>query len=927
MSEHVDLRRLRDDLARADLRGDERGFVAAARDLLGSLGSRQPTQLDLVVCDRLLTLMEHAKLHEDALHLCTEAARLCDAMHDRHGAAHFRLRGALWCVLVVDLDAAQGVLEAELGVLLDPPPSPQRLAAALCALPPASDGEDEERLRNQARVALAYLFAARGRFVAAENLLVDLSRWLERVEDPALSREEVLLLLAEVRLDQGDLAGFDAVRAKAGKTTTSVRWDLLASMRLRWVGRYSEAVRGFASVIERARDAHLQDVLVEAQWQQLDVLAALNRLDESETILASIEMSSGDEARAEQMHRLLTARDLEADGPGSAKGTLYPTPLSDAPPAPAGVAAVLGERRSVRLRVDVAHATNELLLELHAGRLDEAVLRLSALEGLIHHSESALLQARLASMRMLVDYYRGDYARALDHCNAARVAYERLGMQPDAWACSCLRTWALRRNAAPDAQIEASRKDAQRRLDQMQSMLEPHDRVFHSLNKWSRADERLSSVMRTLHEQWPDQRPSGFLTEQRRVRLLRAAEAAISRSIGWSHINPAAGDQDQGTGIYADVRAHLGLGRTARSGSIPHPFWLPANVAIVRYIVLPDRLEGFAIWRGGSMLLECNQPRPRARVRQDVARLIRYCEGPEPWDGQHSVVQSVSAMLGVGQLAEALPRRVRRLMILTDDALHQVPFSALTVDGQPFVTRFTPTLLTAFSWTPTARPPCADDTKVVGVGVEASECEAQLPPLQQVDAELHTIAQTVGSLRTYRNSAATRPMIKDILQREDNIHFACHGDFDIEHPLRSGILLHDGWLTVADVGRLRTQASLIVLSACWGANVRILPGREVMGLPFTLLSTGSQCVISSLWTVFDVTSPEFMGDLYTHMADTGPAEALARVQRDWADRNTPVSDWSCYVAFGRGVQARAPLCWFHRLRDLVRASLGPPRRS
>ena len=119
---------------------------------------------------------------------------------------------------------------------------------------------------------------------------------------------------------------------------------------------------------------------------------------------------------------------------------------------------------------------------------------------------------------------------------------------------------------------------------------------------------------------------------------------------------------------------------------------------------------------------------------------------------------------------------------------------------------------------------------------------------------------------------------------------------------------------MAELASLKTNARLVVLSACWGANVRVLPGREVMGLPFALLSAGSECVISSLWTVYDVTSPEFVGDFYSYMRETGPAEALAQTQRDWASRDAPLSDWSCYVAFGRGTAARAPLRWFHRRR-------------
>ena len=793
VAEHaIDLGQIRDELAQADREGDERRFVALAKQTLCGLPSREPTQLDFVVFERLLTMYEREGIYHDAIELCADAGVLCNHVQDDYGAAHFRLRGALLCVLALDFNTAQSVLEAELGVSIERPQRLSKIAAALRHLPSADDEEDNERLRNQARLALAQLWAARGHYAAAENLLTDLLKALQRVEDPALSSEDIWIFLAEIQLDSGDFRAFDTTLSDKPKTMPSAaRWDLLQGMRYRWTGQYSEAIRRFRSVIEQTQDTPSAYILLEARWQLIDVLAVLNRLDESEAILDDIETSYPGRDRIGRMRRLLAARDLRGDGPGSAKGTLNPIPLADAPPDPEeSVAPVLSPRRSTRLRVDTANVINELLLDLHGDRLDEAVLRLSVLEGLVGESDSVLLQARLAYSKMLIDYYCGEYERALRHGDAARLAFDRLGMRPDTWACMRLRTWVLRRMSAPPEQIEASRADEARVLDNMQSALTPDDRIFHNLNKWSRTDERLSSLMRELHQQWGEVPSSGFFARRRRFRLLRAAEAAISKCIGWDDTSPilASYEQTKTNGVYDDVRAKLGSRHSkARSKALPHPFWLPADVAVVRYIVLPDRIEGFAIWRYGTQLLDCAEPLPRARVRQRVARLIRYCEGPEPWNGQHSAVKNTSTMLAIDQLAAALPRRIRQLIILTDDALHQVPFSALTVDGQPLAARFAPMLMTSFAWAPHQRPPCAKGRVVTCIGVETSAHEPRLDRLEQVDAEFQAIANNVlDPPQACMGEAATHETVKDLLHHGELIHFACHGDFDIEHPHRSG---------------------------------------------------------------------------------------------------------------------------------------------
>jgi CHAT domain-containing protein/tetratricopeptide (TPR) repeat protein len=101
------------------------------------------------------------------------------------------------------------------------------------------------------------------------------------------------------------------------------------------------------------------------------------------------------------------------------------------------------------------------------------------------------------------------------------------------------------------------------------------------------------------------------------------------------------------------------------------------------------------------------------------------------------------------------------------------------------------------------------------------------------------------------------------------IHFACHGFLDENHPLRSALVLshnaedkNDGLLQMREIYSLKTQANLVVLSACQTAGGALEQKEGPMGMTRAFFFSGAKAVLSTLWPVSDRAAAYLMREFY-----------------------------------------------------------------
>jgi CHAT domain-containing protein len=132
---------------------------------------------------------------------------------------------------------------------------------------------------------------------------------------------------------------------------------------------------------------------------------------------------------------------------------------------------------------------------------------------------------------------------------------------------------------------------------------------------------------------------------------------------------------------------------------------------------------------------------------------------------------------------------------------------------------------------------------------------------------------------------ATKSLLKDKLSEVkadiDILHIACHGKFDPDQALQSGIQLQDGKLMAEEIFSLELSADLVTLSACESGINENKPGDELIGLTRALIYAGTPSVIVSLWEVDAFSTSILMSRFYQKLiAGVSKVDALQQAQME-----------------------------------------------
>ena len=137
-------------------------------------------------------------------------------------------------------------------------------------------------------------------------------------------------------------------------------------------------------------------------------------------------------------------------------------------------------------------------------------------------------------------------------------------------------------------------------------------------------------------------------------------------------------------------------------------------------------------------------------------------------------------------------------------------------------------------------------------------------------------------------------------QGRSYVHFSCHGSYDWDDPMASGLDLADGRLTLAELQQGvvdLSSARLVTLSACETGITDVVQGspEEYVGVPAGFLLAGVPCVVSSLWEVPDLSTALLIERFYRNHLKSGMDFAAAlREAQIWV-RELRVGDVAAYA--------------------------------
>jgi tetratricopeptide (TPR) repeat protein len=274
------------------------------------------------------------------------------------------------------------------------------------------------------------------------------------------------------------------------------------------------------------------------------------------------------------------------------------------------------------------------------------------------------------------------------------------------------------------------------------------------------------------------------------------------------------------------------------------------------------------------------------------------------------------AALGRGPLGEAIveavagqPTGPRRIVWAPEGPLHGIPVHAIRIAGRYLIEDL------EFVWTfGGALFVHQDQTRRQRRGRFRPAVVIAEPPevLPEAGREGEGVAASFLWSRSLPAGTTDRKELRRWLARARVAHFACHADFDSEHPLAAVVRLSSG-ATIHALEWLEEPVSglpLVTLSACRSAEVASLIGREVFGLVTGLLGGGVRAVLAGLWPVADREVRPLMWRFYRHRLVHELPTALALTQRDAlaAPDSSPLY-WAPFALFGDAAGLPAPTLW------------------
>ncbi|MEM9056019.1 MAG: CHAT domain-containing tetratricopeptide repeat protein, partial [Pseudomonadota bacterium] len=709
---------------------------------------------------------------------------------------------------------------------------------------------------------LGIVSVRRGDIAAAENfyqralaLNEELGAWrshyinLFNLADVADARGD---LASAVTLLRRSLAGFETLgedSLRVAHTRTA-----LADLLIR-TGAFAEALRLFDAALGSYR---------RLAPDSPDVTLALMGLGNAARELGDLAAAEGHYLTALERRQAVAASSVEAAQVHSSLGTLY-LELADTDTA---------ERhfeQAQRIYADAAPASAELAAAVHGlARVQSARGHIDAALGLFERSIAALEaqtrqlggadDARSLFGDQYARFYK-DYLRELLAADLTARAFAVL----ERYRARNLVTLMAERELALDRSVppalEAERARWQKAYDEAQARL----------------IERLS-----------------IGAQEAEVGAIRSAmtEIRTRRDGVMQRIRAAAGDQ--ATLRYTQPADLNGAARSLEAGTLALSYSVHDDHTVL-FALSRDALRTFRIEAGDEVL------------REHVRR-FRFLIA----SGDRSAAPSAALTAAGEALYDLLVRPAavfadaERYLIVPDGPLHTLPFSALPVPSSstarylieqvPLHKAQSMTLYASLRRSDAETPAeprvvlfgndyrsnmalasAADGTRSVGrLG--------ELRPLPFVRQEINGInAVFAQSSTVFSGAEATERNVMEHAPRATYLHFAAHSVVDERVPLDSALVLepHDdsenGLLQAWEIVEgLRTEASLVVLSACDTALGMETAGDGLVGLTRAFHVAGAQSVLASQWRVSDRSTARLMTGFYRRLHAGAPKDAALR---------------------------------------------------
>ncbi|GDZ92517.1 hypothetical protein PA905_02120 [Planktothrix agardhii CCAP 1459/11A] len=378
------------------------------------------------------------------------------------------------------------------------------------------------------------------------------------------------------------------------------------------------------------------------------------------------------------------------------------------------------------------------------------------------------------------------------------------------------------------------------------------------------------------------------------------------------------------------------------------------NTAILEWYILSDRFVVFIVTPpsspsrtrdGGEVKLWQSTPEDYNALIAWAADYLAYYEtDKKQWQNTlTSRLQRLGEILHFDQLLNAIGEKCDRLVLIPNRFLHLFPLHALPISQQkPTLGNERSILMDLFSGGVSYAPSC----QLLQTAKNRQRPDfSQLFAIQNPTKDLAYTDLEVNSICTYFNPShilvhenakkTTFNEQQTTLKTANCHHFSCHGYFNFENPILSALLFADCYLepapspldpsrhlrlekgqtldlseclTLGDVFTLDLRCCrLVTLSACETGLIDFQSNSdEYIGLPSGFLVAGSTNVVSSLWSVSDISTAILMIRFYQLLREGEEVAIALNHAQNWL-RNATKAELLAWIDPGNKMQLRQSL--------------------
>jgi CHAT domain-containing protein len=323
------------------------------------------------------------------------------------------------------------------------------------------------------------------------------------------------------------------------------------------------------------------------------------------------------------------------------------------------------------------------------------------------------------------------------------------------------------------------------------------------------------------------------------------------------------------------------------------------ETAILEYVVMEDKVHLFVLRKqraadknNGLVELTTHTINIKSKALSELTESFRQSVAERNLTAKASARKLYELLV---KPAEAELRDVRKLCIVPDGTLWNLPFQALYNDPayllEKYAIFYAPSLsvlremgkrataLSALHQNRFPGPNKNTQTELLALGnptldgetikkVSFTRRDEELSPLPDAEKEVAYLGQLYGPSRTrvLIGDQAQESTVKAEASNYTLLHFATHAVLDDRNPFYSRIILsraetdprEDGLLETWEIMKLDLNAELTILSACQTARGRVAAGEGVIGLSWALFVAGSPAAVVSQWKVDSARSSELM---------------------------------------------------------------------